>query len=90
MCAIILITTEIRCLVHDQEWEGIFEEGDVGYSVIKRQRGNKNMRVKWGGIWEKRGHGGGTSSTKDFWKAKMETCYCRTFLKYLNIWMKFK
>lgn len=46
--------------------KGIFEEGDVGYSVIKRQRGNKNRRVKWGGIWEKRGHGGGTSSTKDF------------------------
>jgi hypothetical protein len=26
---------------------GIFQEGEIEYSVVKRQRGNKNSRMKW-------------------------------------------
>lgn len=47
-----------------------FKKGNIEYSVIKRQRGNKNRRIKLRRRMGKKRTWGGTTSTKDFEKPK--------------------
>lgn len=60
------------------------------YSVIEGYRVGNETRIKCGGGWEVRVEGNTERKTKGLLRSHMRTYYCRSFLKYIHVFKKFK